>query len=225
VGYFGNVAPALSAVNVRGPFAANLPKSMTHSSSESIPVNVPDRRHVKFARSGLSEVFSRMSLPSSAKEEDNYPRGPAPGSRRTHPNTPGIMRPGSDQRSRGHYNSNRLLQQPQRNQFFDSNGPNIKIRGNAPQLVERYVGLAQEAAIGGDRIAAENFNQHAEHYLRVANASREGNQQGAPRPSTPADIEMSPSETGSREVADRSQPRLNVDDPDSMNHVGNDRGD
>ena len=57
------------------------------------------------------------------------------------------------------------------------------------------IALAREAAIGGDRIAAENFYQHAEHYLRVANASREGNQQGTPRPSTPADVEMNPSET------------------------------
>jgi hypothetical protein len=136
------------------------------------------------------------------------------------------MRPGSDQRPRGRYNGNRPFQPAQRNHLFESNGPNIKIRGSAHQIFERYVGLAREAAIGGDRIAAENFHQHAEHYLRLANASREGNQQGTPRPSTPADIEMSPSETGSREAAeDRSQPRWNVDDPDSVNHVGNDRGD
>src|SRR5437879_1668564 len=109
------------------------------------------------------------------------------------------MRPGSDQRSRGRYNGNRPHHQPprtpQRNHFFDSNGPNIKIRGSAHQIFERYVALAREAAIGDDRIAAENFYQHAEHYLRIANASREGNQQGSPRPNTPADVEMNPSET------------------------------
>jgi hypothetical protein len=49
--------------------------------------------------------------------------------------------------------------------------------------------------------------------LRVANASREGNQQGTPRPSTPADVEMNPSETATREAAvDPSQPQWGGDD-------------
>ncbi len=111
------------------------------------------------------------------------------------------MRSGPDQRPRGRYNGNRPFEQqqraPQRNQTLDSNGPNIKIRGSAHQIFERYVALAREATIGDDRIAAENFYQHAEHYLRVDNASREGNQQGTPpRPSTPADPEINPSEPG-----------------------------
>ena len=123
------------------------------------------------------------------------------------------MRSGSDQRTRGRYNGNRPSQPPQRNQFFDSNGPNIKIRGSALQVFERYVALAREAAISGDPVAAENFYQHAEHYLRVANASREGHQQRTPRPATPADVEMNPSETGSREIAvDHSQPQWEGDD-------------
>src|ERR1700680_3069566 len=104
------------------------------------------------------------------------------------------MRSGSDQRPRGRYNGNRPFPQqqrpPQRNQTVDSNGPNIKIRRSAHQIFERYVALAREAAIGGDRIAAENFYQHAEHYLRIANASREGNQQETPRAATPADVVM-----------------------------------
>jgi hypothetical protein len=54
--------------------------------------------------------------------------------------------------------------------------------------------------------------------LRVANASREGNQQGTPRPATPADVEMNPSGTGSREVAvDHSQPRWDGDDANQRN--------
>ena len=85
---------------------------------------------------------------------------------------------------------------PQRNQSFDSNGPSLKIRGSASQIFERYVALAREAATGGDRVAAENFYQHAEHYFRAAKESRESNQQGTPpRPTTPADVEMSPSRT------------------------------
>jgi hypothetical protein len=83
---------------------------------------------------------------------------------------------------------------PQRTQTFDSNGPNVKIRGNAYQVFERYVALAREAATSGDRIAAENLYQHAEHYFRIMNANGEGGPHGAPRPTTPADFEMGRSE-------------------------------
>src|SRR5438105_15343320 len=106
------------------------------------------------------------------------------------------MRPGPNKRSRGrggngnnpHYNRPRM---PQRTQTFDSNGPNVKIRGNAYQVFERYVALAREAATSGDRIAAENLYQHAEHYFRIMNANGEGGPHGGPpRPITPADLEM-----------------------------------
>jgi Domain of unknown function (DUF4167) len=105
------------------------------------------------------------------------------------------MRPGPNKRSRGrnngggnpHHNRPRM---PHRIQTFDSNGPNVKIRGNAYQVFERYVALAREAAASGDRIAAENLYQHAEHYFRVMNASGEGQHQGQPRPMTPADVDI-----------------------------------
>ena len=96
------------------------------------------------------------------------------------------MRSGSAQRPPGgRYNGNRPFPQqqptPQRGQTFDSNGPNIKIRGSAHQIFERYVALAREAAIGDDRVAVENCYQHAEHYSRVAGANREDAQQGTGR--------------------------------------------
>src|ERR1700756_2841873 len=122
------------------------------------------------------------------------------------------MRSEPDQRPRGRFNPNRPFNQrpriPPNNQTFDSNGTSIKIRGSAHQIFERYLALAREATANGDRIAAENFYQHAEHYFRVDNARRESNQQGpAPRPTTPADVEMN-SEAGSREVdVDRFQPQ------------------
>ena len=62
---------------------------------------------------------------------------------------------------------------PHRSQTFDSNGPNVKIRGNAYQVYERYLSLAREAQSSGDPVAAENFYQHAEHYFRVMNANGE----------------------------------------------------
>ena len=101
---------------------------------------------------------------------------------------------------------------PHRFQTFDSNGPNVKIRGNAYQVFERYVALAREAAASGDRIAAENLYQHAEHYFRVMNANGDANAHGAARPVTPADIEMNGAEGERREVggslasASRSSP-------------------
>jgi uncharacterized protein DUF4167 len=107
------------------------------------------------------------------------------------------MRPGPNKRSRGRNNGNNphhnRPRMPHRIQTFDSNGPNIKIRGNAYQVFERYVALAREAAASGDRIAAENLYQHAEHYFRVMNANGEANSHGGgqPRPTTPADLELS----------------------------------
>jgi hypothetical protein len=88
---------------------------------------------------------------------------------------------------------------PHRVQTFDSNGPNVKIRGNAYQVFERYIALAREAQASGDRIAAENLYQHAEHYFRIMNAMGEGQGHGAPRPTTPADLEMSGGEGEPRE--------------------------
>ena len=80
---------------------------------------------------------------------------------------------------------------PHRSQTFESNGPSVKIRGNAYQVFERYIAMAREAQSSGDRVAAENLYQHAEHYFRIMNAQGEGQQHGQPRPTTPADLEMS----------------------------------
>jgi len=54
-----------------------------------------------------------------------------------------------------------------RHQTFDSNGPDVRIRGNAFQVYEKYQALARDAQTAGDRIAAENYLQHAEHYYRI----------------------------------------------------------
>ena len=129
------------------------------------------------------------------------------------------MRSGSAQRPPGgRYNGNRPFPQQQRTsqrgQTFDSNGPNIRIRGSAHQIFERYVALAREAAIGDDRVAVENFYQHAEHYFRVANAGRDSNQQGAP-PTTPANAATREDEQPTNAPdPDRSQPGSGDDQSD-----------
>jgi Domain of unknown function (DUF4167) len=62
------------------------------------------------------------------------------------------------------------------------------MRGTAHQIFERYVALAREASTSGDRVAAENLYQHAEHYFRVMNAGNEGPQHHATRPTAPDDL-------------------------------------
>ena len=67
-----------------------------------------------------------------------------------------------------------------RSQNFDSSGPDIKVRGTAQQVVDKYQSLAREAATAGDPVAAENYYQHAEHYYRImhANGGGENRQNG-----------------------------------------------
>src|SRR5580693_6546516 len=57
------------------------------------------------------------------------------------------------------------------NRAFDSNGPdNVKVRGAAQHVYERYQQLARDASAAGDRVLGENYLQHAEHYFRVLRA-------------------------------------------------------
>ena len=81
------------------------------------------------------------------------------------------MRSGpNNRRSRGRGNSGRG-NRPQRNNNFDSSGPDTKVRGTAQQVVDKYQALAREAATAGDPVKAENYYQHAEHYYRVLSAN------------------------------------------------------
>jgi hypothetical protein len=67
-----------------------------------------------------------------------------------------------------------------RNHVFDSNGPEIRIRGTAQQLFEKYLQLGRDATSSGDRVTAEAYFQHAEHYFRILNAMNQAQQQGQP---------------------------------------------
>jgi hypothetical protein len=57
------------------------------------------------------------------------------------------------------------------NRTFDSSGPEIKIRGSASHVYEKYLQLARDANSSGDRVMAENYLQHAEHYYRIMAAA------------------------------------------------------
>ena len=67
---------------------------------------------------------------------------------------------------------------------FESNGPDIKIRGTASHVAEKYVQLARDARSSGDPVAAENYYQHAEHYFRLIAAAQEQFRQNLPQPRT-----------------------------------------
>lgn len=71
------------------------------------------------------------------------------------------------QRSRGRRNGNGQIN---RNTTLDSNGPDVRLRGNAFQLYEKYVSLGNDASAAGERISAEAYYQYADHYFRVNSA-------------------------------------------------------
>ncbi len=64
-----------------------------------------------------------------------------------------------------------------RNHVFDSNGPDLRVRGTAQQLFEKYLQLGRDATSSGDRVMAESYFQHAEHYFRILNAMNQAAQQ------------------------------------------------
>jgi len=77
-----------------------------------------------------------------------------------------------------HHNGNIPLN---RNHVFDSNGPDLRIRGTAQQLFEKYLQLGRDATSSGDRVMAESYFQHAEHYFRILNAMAQAAQQNQPQ--------------------------------------------
>ena len=63
-----------------------------------------------------------------------------------------------------------------RNHVFDSNGPDLRIRGTSQQLFEKYLQLGRDAMSSADRVMAESYFQHAEHYFRILNAMNQAAQ-------------------------------------------------
>jgi hypothetical protein len=83
----------------------------------------------------------------------------------------------SRQRGRRPQNTHSGQQHHNPNRTFDSNGPEIKIRGSASHVNEKYLQHARDANAQGDREAAENYLQHAEHYYRILAAAQVQQQQ------------------------------------------------
>ncbi|MBI1393314.1 MAG: DUF4167 domain-containing protein [Alphaproteobacteria bacterium] len=107
------------------------------------------------------------------------------------------MKRGRNQRRRQGVNPNRA---------YDSNGPEVRIRGTANQIFDKYQALARDAASAGDRVKAENYLQHAEHYFRLIRAMQ-------PNPS--------PNSSDANDFADGDQPGVARNARDER---GGDRG-
>ncbi|MDA7430585.1 DUF4167 domain-containing protein [Primorskyibacter aestuariivivens] len=73
----------------------------------------------------------------------------------------------SKSRSRSRSNRNKPSSGNIINRVFDSSGPEGKVRGTPQQIIDKYNQLARDAQLSGDRVATENFQQHAEHYTRM----------------------------------------------------------
>ena len=102
------------------------------------------------------------------------------------------MRPGQNKRMRGRPTNNRRGPNPL-TRSYESNGPDVKIRGNAHHVAEKYLQLARDAHTGGDPVAAENYLQHAEHYFRLiaaAQAAQALAQSGQQRPPGESDDDL-----------------------------------
>ena len=85
------------------------------------------------------------------------------------------MRPGQNKRMRGRNNNgggNRKGPNPL-TRSYESNGPDVKIRGTAQHIGEKYLQLARDAQTSGDPVAAESYLQHAEHYFRLIAAAQQ----------------------------------------------------
>ena len=81
-----------------------------------------------------------------------------------------------NRRGRGRNNNNRKNHNPLA-RSFESNGPDVKIRGTPAHIAEKYLTLSRDAQTSGDPVLAENYLQHAEHYIRIIMAYREQLQQ------------------------------------------------
>ena len=95
------------------------------------------------------------------------------------------MRPGQNKRMRGRNNNNNSSNSSNRKgpnpltRSYESNGPDVKIRGTAHHVGEKYLQLARDAQSSGDPVMAESYLQHAEHYFRLIAAAQQAQQQAA----------------------------------------------
>jgi hypothetical protein len=117
-----------------------------------------------------------------------------------------IMRNGQNKRMRGRNRKGGHHQNPL-SRMYESNGPDVKIRGTASHVAEKYLQLARDAQSSGDPVAAENYYQHAEHYFRLIAAAQEQFRQSQPYYQQGADQRGNPADD-SYDDGDNDQPAI-----------------
>jgi hypothetical protein len=125
---------------------------------------------------------------------------------------------GSNNNNNNHSNNPNNNRKPQNSlsRSYESSGPDVKIRGTAAQIAEKYIALARDASAAGDTVQAENYLQHAEHYNRIIMAAQAQAQpspaaQGAYQPSDNVHAlngSHRPHMEGNGGMRDQPQPRI-----------------
>lgn len=90
---------------------------------------------------------------------------------------------------------------------FESNGPDVKVRGNASHVAEKYLQLARDAQSSGDSVMAENYLQHAEHYFRIVSSAQQAQNGQRPDGADDADFDDDMPEMNSRFSSPQPQPQ------------------
>ena len=101
-----------------------------------------------------------------------------------------------------------------RNHVFDSNGPDLRVRGTAQQLFEKYLQLGRDASSSGDRVMAEGYFQHAEHYFRIINAINQAQQLNQPQHGQPSGQAPQAAQPPQHNGPRRDEPEEDEDQPD-----------
>ena len=105
-----------------------------------------------------------------------------------------------------------------KNKVFDSNGPDVRIRGTAYQIIEKYLTLAKDSASAGDRVLAESYLQYAEHYQRIISSWED---EYAPDPFDPRYEEASAAYVQYLVMKANQPPQMDDDGLDNNEDIGN----
>ena len=100
------------------------------------------------------------------------------------------------------------------NRVYESSGPDGRVRGTPVQVIEKYQALAHDSALAGDRVATENFQQHAEHYIRMINdvqrqLAEQREQQQASQPQNPPKAAADPQQAPQPDVPQNGTAKVN----------------
>src|ERR1043166_10104624 len=109
---------------------------------------------------------------------------------------------GGHNHGHNHGGHNRHQNHNPMSRVYESNGPDVKIRGNPAHIAEKYIQLARDANSSGDPVAAENYYQHAEHYYRLIAVAQEQFRQSNPYYRPESDARDEPAEGGEEEGAE-----------------------